>query len=500
MTRETLFAKRTRARRLKAYPELTALDIGWGASLIIALLILSSCRESERGLRTGSAFAILYLFAAVLCFTLSAAARRSIGAGDGLPPLCRKLGYAAILTALTGNVFAAIAGFSIIREKRSLEYNLCYYALLNNLLVAMISLLNIFKDRLAPNFYLGIGLLAATVVLYLAALLLIGRAQAAGHYRSLLPLAVVLILSAALGNLFALLLGMVIVVRIKNEGSARTIEWVDTIRRIYRNYMAVMGFLIITLLMTLAVVSTMTFDYDYAVSNDYANLLQLPCLKFPFGTDNLGLCVFTRIVFGARISLIIGLISTAVPIVIGGLLGAMSGYYSERLDNGIMRILDVLYAIPSTLLTIAIVAAFGANTLNLIIALSISNIPVYARTMRAQVMMVANSEFVEAARSCGRHEWQILILHIIPNSLAQIIVRASVSIGIAVLSTSSLSYLGLGVEPHIPEWGNILKVGSPYLETNPYLAIYPGLFIIVLVLAFNFLGDGLRDALDPKLK
>ena len=500
MTREKLFSKRVRARRLKAYPELTALGIGWGASLIIGLLLLAGCYDRETGLRLGGGalFAALSLVAGALWLVLDIAARIRVAAGGGIP--LRRLGYLAILTAFTGNVFAAIAGFSIIREKRSLEYELCYYALLNDLLVMLISLLNYFKDVLAAYFYVGIGLLAATVVLYLAALVAIERAQASGHYRRLAPLAVVLILSAGLGNLFALLLGLVILVRIKNEGNARTIQWVDTIRRIYRNYMAVLGFLIISLLLTLAVVSAFTFHYGYAVSNDYGNLLREPCLEYPFGTDNLGLCVFTRIVFGARISLIIGIISTAVPIVVGGLLGAMSGYYSARLDNGIMRILDVLYAIPSTLLTIAIVAAFGANTLNLIVALSISNVPVYARTMRAQVMMAANSEFVEAARSCGRHEWQILVLHIIPNSLAQIIVRASVSIGIAVLSTSSLSYLGLGVEPHIPEWGNILKVGSPYLETDPYLAIYPGLFIIVLVLAFNFLGDGLRDALDPKLK
>ena len=502
MTHVKLFEKRIRTRRLKSFPEMTALGIAWGMSLLIGLLILQGCFDKTQGFRPGGlfAFALVYFAAAALCLFLYLAARRSVAAGTGIPAYCRKLGYLAILFALSGNIFAAIAGFSISREKRSLEYNLCYYALLNNLMVAMISLLNLFKPLLAPMFYPGIALLLATVALYLAALIIIVRAQGAGSYGSLKPLAVILILSGCLGNLFALLLGLVILVRIRNQGSARTIEWVDTIRRIYRNYMAVMGFLIITLLLTLAVVSSLTFRYDYAISNDYGNLLREPCLQFPFGTDNLGLCVFTRIVFGARISLIIGLISTAVPIVVGGLLGAMSGYYSEQLDNGIMRVLDVIYAIPSTLLTIAIVAAFGANTLNLIIALSISNIPVYARTMRAQVMMVASSEFVEAARSCGRHEWEILVLHIIPNSLAQIIVRASVSIGIAVLSTSSLSYLGLGVEPHIPEWGNILKVGSPYLETNPYLAIYPGLFIIVLVLAFNFLGDGLRDALDPKLK
>ena len=487
MTREKLFSKRVRARRLKAYPELTALGIGWGASLIIGLLLLAGCYDRETGLRLGGGalFAALYLFAGALCLVLYIAARIRVAAGGGIP--LRRLGYLAILTAFTGNVFAAIAGFSIIREKRSLEYELCYYALLNDLLVMLISLLNYFKDVLAAYFYVGIGLLAATVVLYLAALVAIERAQASGHYRRLAPLAVVLILSAGLGNLFALLLGLVILVRIKNEGNARTIQWVDTIRRIYRNYMAVLGFLIISLLFTLAVVSAFTFHYGYAVSNDYGNLLREPCLEYPFGTDNLGLCVFTRIVFGARISLIIGIISTAVPIVVGGLLGHPHPGralrhplhpFDDRHRGGLRR----QYSEPDR----------GAEHQQ-----RAGLRPHHARPGHE---MAANSEFVEAARSCGRHEWQILVLHIIPNSLAQIIVRASVSIGIAVLSTSSLSYLGLGVEPHIPEWGNILKVGSPYLETDPYLAIYPGLFIIVLVLAFNFLGDGLRDALDPKLK
>ena len=155
---------------------------------------------------------------------------------------------------------------------------------------------------------------------------------------------------------------------------------------------------------------------------------------------------------------------------------------------------------PDMLLAIAIIAAFGANTVNLILALSIGSVAVYARTVRATVLGLANAEFVEAARSCGARDWNIIFRHIIPNSLAPIIVRSTMGIGTAVLSTSSLSYLGLGVEPHIPEWGNILKIGSQYLETNPYLAIFPGLAIILLVLAFNFFGDGLRDALDPKLK
>jgi peptide/nickel transport system permease protein len=170
------------------------------------------------------------------------------------------------------------------------------------------------------------------------------------------------------------------------------------------------------------------------------------------------------------------------------------------MDNVIMRILDVFNAVPSILLAVAIVAALGASLVNLVLALAISSVPGYARIVRAQVLGVSNQEFVEAAKACGAKDGRIIFKHIIPNSLAPVIVQATMGIGSAVLSTSSLSYLGLGVQEWVPEWGNVLKAGSTFLETNPYIAIFPGLAIIVIVLAFNFFGDGLRDALDPKLK
>jgi peptide/nickel transport system permease protein len=194
----------------------------------------------------------------------------------------------------------------------------------------------------------------------------------------------------------------------------------------------------------------------------------------------------------------VGVVSTAIPLVVGGILGAISGYYGRHTDNIIMRFLDMLYAIPGILLAIAIIAAFGANTVNLIVALSAGAIPTYARTMRANVLQVSTHEFVEAARALGAGNLSIIFKHIVPNALAPMIVKSTLTIGSAVISTSSLSFLGLGVEPHIPEWGNILKLGSTYLESHPYLAVYPGLAIMLLVLSFNFLGDGLRDALDPK--
>ncbi|MDE7038723.1 MAG: ABC transporter permease, partial [Lachnospiraceae bacterium] len=285
-----------------------------------------------------------------------------------------------------------------------------------------------------------------------------------------------------------------------NKNEEVSVEWIDVIKRLFRNYTAVIGMFLVVFFITISIGSNLTFEYSVAVENNFMTRLAEPSLAYPFGCDDYGRCVFTRIVFGASISLIIGIISTIVPIIFGGILGAVSGYYGGKRDNAIMRVMDILNAVPSILLAIAIIAAFGVSTVNLILALSVSSIPAYARTVRAQVLGISNQEFVEAAKACGAKNGTIIFKHIIPTSLAPIIVQARMGIGSAVLSTSSLSYLGIGVEPHIPEWGNVLKAGSTFLETNPYIAIYPGLAIIIIVLAFNFFGDGLRDALDPKLK
>jgi peptide/nickel transport system permease protein len=504
MVNKMSFIKKAKARIRKRFTELSALNICWGASFIIAALLLNGSYDKEtHAFHTGGVpfiLCLLYLIPMILSFLLSLKVRGEIGKKEEISGAARKLGMILIPFAVTGNVFAAVAGFAMARKEKPVDYHLICFAFLNNLTVMLIAALNLFKATLAPMFWVSIGVFTGTLVLYGVAAILVLKAQKSGSYRRLMPLAVILVAATATGNIFSLLLGLVLIARIRNEGSRKAIEWVEILRRIYRNYMAVLGLFIIGVLLTLSVVSEFLFSYDLATLNDYAALMQPPSIEYPFGTDDLGRDIFTRIIFGARVSLIIGMVSTALPLVAGGLLGAAAGFYENKLDNVIMRILDVFFAVPSTLMAIAIIAAFGANMFTLIVALSISNIPVYARTMRAQVLVVSSSEFTEAAKACGRRSWQILIKHVIPNSLAPMIVRCSVSIGIAVLATSSLSYLGLGVEAQIPEWGNILRIGSKYLETNPYLAVYPGIFIIVLVLAFNFLGDGLRDALDPKLK
>lgn len=413
----------------------------------------------------------------------------------------RRWGILLIGLGFLGNVWALLCGLTLIKQKRSLEYKLSYYAALISTMMLVIAGLNLFKESVSQIQVNGVMFLLVLLIVQWIGVFVVGWLSSPAHIdKRLKPLGWFYIFMSLNGNLFALLTGVVILAKIKNIEKRRSVEWLDIVKRLFRNSTAVMGLFFVSLLLAISLYSYFIFDYQLAIENNYSHILENPSLSFPFGTDEYGRDVFMRILFGARISLIVGLISTLVPIVIGGALGALSGYYGRRVDNVIMRLLDVLYAIPGILLAIAIVAAFGANTFNLIMALSIGGIPGYARMVRAQVMQLADSEFIEASRACGAQDWRIIFGDIIPNSLSPVIVRATLNIGGAVLATSALSYLGLGVQPPTPEWGNILKAGSEYLEFYPHLAIFPGLAIVAVVLSFNFFGDGLRDALDPKLK
>lgn len=487
------YLKKMTKRSFSRSEEYKAAGFSVGASWLLALIIFLSQLPRPLALGYGAiAFIQTLIFMGI---------KRDIKKHQILKKSTRRLGYILILLGLSGNIFCAISGFSLVQERKSIEYTLSYYGVLSNFGIMMVSGVNLFKPYVANTFLPGMFLLAALTLIQIGITLLMGKYGGSGNLdKRFLPVAIYAMLNIFIGNLLCFLLGLILFSRIKHKRQDISIEWIDVLKRLFRNYMSVLGLFVVTFLLSLSICSHLTFDYDIAIDNNYQAILQAPSLMFPFGTDNFGRCAFTRIVFGARISLIVGMLSTAVPIFIGGILGAFSGYYGNRLDNIIMRLLDVVFAVPGILLAIAIVAAFGANTFNLIMALSIGYIPIYARTVRATVMGISNMEFVEAAKACGARNFEIVFQHIMPNSLAPIIVRATLGIGGAVLSTSALSYLGLGVEPHIPEWGNILKVGSNYLETAPYLAIFPGLAIIVIVLAFNYFGDGLRDALDPKLK
>jgi len=497
------YIKRLEQRKLNSFQEYKTSTFGWGASLLLFLIILISSFDIVTGeiKYTSIAVSAVFLASAIIQYLVTLKIKSDILKYNDIKKSTRMIGYFLIPFVLIGNFFVSIAGFTLIKKEKTIEYNLCIYSILTVITIMLISSLNLFKEYVANTFLLGMGILIGITLFYVVTMIMVSKyVKGKKVDKKLVPFAIPLILSIGIGNIFAFLLGLIIISKSRHKDEDISIEWIDVLRRLFRNYMSVIGMFVVTVLLSLSICSYLTFDYSIAIDNNYSTILLKPSLEYPFGTDNYGRCVFTRIIFGARISLVVGIISTIVPIVLGGILGAVSGYYGGKVDNIIMRFLDILYAVPSILLAIAIVAAFGASTINLILALSIGSIPMYARTVRATVMSIANQEFVEAAKACGAKDYVIIFRHIIPNSLAPVIVRATLGIGSAVLSTSSLSYLGLGVEPHIPEWGNILKAGSNYLETSPHLAIFPGLAIILIVLAFNYFGDGLRDALDPKLK
>ena len=376
---------------------------------------------------------------------------------------------------MTGNIFTVAFAFNLIKKQKTPEYTFAVYMLLTQVFIIAISSLNLFKSYVADSFLTAMIILLGIMIFQVVTLILTAKyVEEESAPAWMMIVAIVLLFTALTGNIFALLLGYSLILKVRSHDQSRISKWNTMWEKITRNSTAILGLFFIVLMFSISVCSIFTFDYDMAVENDYGAILQKPSLAYPFGTDNFGRDLFSRIIFGARISLLVGFASTAIPVVIGGFLGALAGYYSQRTDNIIMRLLDVLYAVPGILLAIAIIAAFGANTTNLILALSVGSIPTYARTMRANVMMVSNYEFVDSARALGSSDFSIIFRQIVPNSLAPMIVKATLTIGGAVIATSSLSFLGLGVEPHIPEWGNILKIGSTYLGIPFLFSHYPG--------------------------
>lgn len=271
--------------------------------------------------------------------------------------------------------------------------------------------------------------------------------------------------------------------------------------RLKKNKMAVLGLAILCLIVLAAIFADVFFDYEtMAVQQSAALRLKPPSAQHLLGTDEVGRDILARIVYGARISLPVAAATILFAAIIGGMLGAIAGYGSKRVDDVIMRIMDIFLAIPSTLLAIAIVAALGPSVVNMMIAITMSNIPPFARIVRSSVITIRNEEYIEAARAIGSSDSRIVFRHIIPNAMAPLIVQATMCVAGSILSIASLSFLGLGIQPPTPEWGSMLSNGRQFIRSAWWVCTFPGVAIMLSILSLNLLGDGLRDALDPKLK
>ncbi|SHE70612.1 peptide/nickel transport system permease protein [Atopostipes suicloacalis DSM 15692] len=276
-------------------------------------------------------------------------------------------------------------------------------------------------------------------------------------------------------------------------------SWAEIWYELKRNRRAMFGLFFILFLTIMAIFADQIAPYGMREQN-LSNALQFPNTTHWLGTDDLGRDILSRMIYGTRVSLTVGVSAVAVSLIIGGILGVVAGYYKGWIDTLIMRFCDILLSIPSILLAIAIVASLGSNLQNLIIAIGISSIPVFARIIRSGVISVKEQEYIEASEALGANDIRIIFKHILPNILSPIIVQSSMGIASAILSAVGLGFIGLGLEASIAEWGTMLNAGRGYIRTHYYLTLYPGLLIMLTVLSFNLLGDGLRDAIDPKMR
>ena len=283
--------------------------------------------------------------------------------------------------------------------------------------------------------------------------------------------------------------------------------WADAWRRFKKNKMAVVSLIFLGLLALIGI-ATLIIDavtgnsiYDALVINqDLSQRFAEPSLKHPLGLDEFGRDILLRILWGTRYSLFMSIAAVLAAGVLGTILGAIAGYYGGRVDNVIMRIMDVVLSLPYMLLAIAIVAALGPGLVNVLISIAIGYIPEFARITRASVMTIREKEFIEAARAVGASDKTVIFSQILPNSMAPLIVEFTMAIAGAILSIAGLSFLGLGIQPPLPEWGAMLTNARGYIRDAWHITVFPGLIILITILALNIIGDGLRDALDPKLK
>lgn len=286
----------------------------------------------------------------------------------------------------------------------------------------------------------------------------------------------------------------------KNQNKIEDIRtpFKEFVRKFKKQKSTIVSAVFVSLFIILAIVGPYIVPYN-VTAPDYKNVLQNPSVSHLFGTDSFGRDIFSRVIAGTRISFFVGLLSVTAGAILGTILGLISGYYGGILDSIIMRLGDVLFAFPGIILAIAIVAILGPGIYNVIIAVAIFSAPTFARIVRANTLVLKEKVYIEAAENLGASDRKILIKHILPGSLSNIIVYFTMTFGNSILTASSLSFLGMGAQPPTPEWGVMLSNGRDYIGTAWYMTFFPGLAIFLTVLAFNLLGDGLRDALDPKL-
>ncbi len=272
-------------------------------------------------------------------------------------------------------------------------------------------------------------------------------------------------------------------------------------RNFRKNKLALFGTAIILVIALAALTADLFFDYELqCIEPNYSALLEAPGPGHPLGTDELGRDILVRLVYGARVSLIVGILAVSFSVAIGAPLGAIAGFYGKKVDNVIMRCMDVLSALPNILLAITIVSALGQSLTNMLIAVAIANVPNFVRIVRSSVLKIKSEEYVEAARAIGSTDLEVIFFHILPNCIGPLLVHTTMRIANTILSIASLCFLGLGIKPPTPEWGLMLSTGRNYIRDAWWMNIFPGICIMLLVMGFNLAGDGLRDAVDPKMK
>ena len=271
--------------------------------------------------------------------------------------------------------------------------------------------------------------------------------------------------------------------------------------RLLQNKGAVIGMIFLTVLVLAAALSPVIFDYETdVIGQNISERLMHPCAAHPFGTDEVGRDLFARVIYGARYSLAIGVGAVLLGLCVGLVTGSLAGFYGGIIDSILMRAIDIFYSIPNIMTAVVIVSVLGTSTFNLIIALAFSCASSFGRIVRAQVMTIRDLEYVESSYAMGLPTWKIILKHILPNCLSPIIVQVTLLIGSTIISASSLSFLGIGIPAPSPEWGALLSAGRSHIRDASYMCVIPGLAVMFTVLALNLLGDGLRYALDPKLK